>query len=334
MVTLREYLYGPWQESTRGDKLGLSAWVNLILSISESIEQHVLDASRDVDLRDRLRALKVVFASANGQDELWQAAGEFSALIRICQDRVAQTARAHRQDVYRILMTLSEALLLLAAGSTRTVGRLKQLEVSLERATSLNDMASLKSTLADLLALVREEARQERTASQRERNALEQQVKQIRTETAWLRSDLPGREEAVTMLERLSQSTSPPEFPQFCVVVFVLGRLKEIIRRYGDSSANDLVAELVHKRINFPERDPIAFRWSAETVLICLRWTDGLEKLNALIEPQIGNPFEHRIFLGARVAVLRVGLHWVVLPVRTPAVSLVDAIDRFAGGHA
>ncbi len=304
-------------------------WVNLIFKMTHSVEQHILDSPTEVDLRDRLRAFRTTFEAAAGEDDLRRAADEFAALVTIYRERVSQTARAQSQDLYRILATLNEALLLLAAGSTRTVGRLKQLEVSLERATSLNDMAALKSKLADILVLVREDVQEERSESQRERNAVEQQVRQLRSGAPWLRLDVPGRNEAIAMIERLSQSERPP----FFVVVFVLHRIREIVRRYGDAAARDLVSELVHRRITFPDREPAPFRWSSEAVLVFVRWEDGPEHLNALIEPQIENPFEHRLLLGARVALLRVGLHWVVLPVGGQPATLVDAIDRFVGGH-
>ena len=152
-------------------------------------------------------------------------------------------------------------------------------------------------------------------------------------EPLWLRSDLSGWEFAIANIERLSQQPGTPGENQYCAVVFVLARLQEIIRRYGDSAANDLVAELVHRRINFPEGDLIAFRWSPEATVICIRCSDGLERLNAFIEPQLETPFEYRLFLGTRVAVLRVGLNWVVLPVVGPATRLVEQIDRFVGGN-
>jgi hypothetical protein len=334
MVTLRKYLYGPWRANAAGEQTNLQAWVNLVLRMADSVEEYVLGAAADGDLREKLRSVRTILQSSEGEGATEQAADEFSVLVRSYRDRAAQTARAQSHDLYRILTTLNEALLLLAAGSTRTVGRLKQLETALERATSLNDMAALKSKLAGILTLVREEALQEHAESQRERSAIEQQIKQIRRGATWLRSDLPGRDEAIAAIGRLSQELPPPGEDQFFLVIFVLARLQEIVRRYGESAASDLVADLVHRRVNLPEGDRLAFRWSPEATVIAVRWGDGLEKLNELIEPQIETPFEHRLFLGSRLAVLRVGLNWVVLPVSRPAALLVEQIDRFIGGNA
>ena len=309
------------------------SWRDLLLRLTDSVERYVLGAGADADLRDNLRPVRTAFESAPASVDLVDAAEQFSAVLKNSRERADQVARAQSHDLYRILTTLNEALLLLAAGSTRTVSRLKQLEVSLERATSLNDMAALKSKLSEILTLVREDAHKERVELQRDRDKVERQIQQVRRGPVWLRPELPGREEAISRMERLSASADPPGSVQHAVAVFVLGRIREIVGRYGDSAADNLVAELLHRRIQFPEADPMAFRWSTQVLAICLRCTDGLDRLNALIEPQIENPFEHRVFLGARVAVLRVGLHWVVLPVTGPAISLAEQIDRFAGEH-
>jgi hypothetical protein len=329
MVTLHKYLYGPWKPNTEAQDSALQAWVELVLRITDGVDEHVLHGAAEVDLREGLKSIRAACQSAARAGDLIRAADEFSALVKSYRARVEQTARSQSQDLHRILTTLNEALLLLAAGSTRTVGRLKQLETSLERATNLNDMAALKSKLAEILTSIREEVRQERAESQLERGGIERQIKQIRRSAAWLRAELPGREEAAAMIDRVSVESHP-----YCLVVFVLGRIREIIARYGETAANDLVAELAHRRISFPSGDTRAFRWSREAVVICLRWSDGPEMLSALLEPQVTAQFEHRLFLGARVAVLRVGLHWVVLPVSGPAAAIVEQIDRFAGADA
>jgi hypothetical protein len=333
MVTLRKYLYGPWQANAPQEELTPRSWRDLLLRITNSAEQHVLGADTDADLRDNLKSVRTTFDSAPAEVDLKRAAEEFAAVLKNFRERADQTARAQSHDLYRILTTLNEALLLLAAGSTRTVSRLKQLEVSLERVTTLNDIAALRSGLTEILTLVREDARRERVDLQRDLTKIERQIKDVRSGPVWLRSELPGREEAISRMERLSESSDPAGPVPHAAAVFVLGRIREIVRRYGDSAADNLVAELLHRRIQFSEADPMAFRWSPEVLVICLRCPDGVDRLNALIEPQIETPFEHRVFLGARVAVLRVGLHWVVLPVTRPATSLAEQIDRFAGEH-
>jgi hypothetical protein len=337
MVTLRKYLYGPWRESTSAAELP-SRWRDLALHVTGAIEQYLLAAPPDADLRVRFQSVKASFESLPADADLLPAAEQFSAVLRTFRERADQTARAQSHDLYRILTTLNEALLLLAAGSTRTVGRLKQLEVSLERATTLNDIAALKSQLSEILTFVREDARKEAAESLRDRAQIAQQIHQVRGGSLWLRAELPGRKEAIAQMGRLSQQLSgssvSPESVPCAVVVFVLGRIREIVKRYGDSAADELIAELLHRRIQFPDSDPQAFRWSPDVVTICLSCPEGLDRLNAFIEPQVEAPFEHRVFLGARVAVLRVALQWVVLPVSEPLVSLVEQIDRFAGEHA
>jgi hypothetical protein len=334
MVTLKKYLYAPWQASAPGEGSNHQAWVSLVLEMMGAVEQQVLNAPSDRDLREALKAVRGTFEQGSEEDELFRAADDFSTLLKRYRERVTHAARAQSNDIYRILAMVNEALLLLAAGSTRTVGRLKQLEHSLERATSLNDIAALKSKLSEILTAVRDDVRREREESRQERETMDQQMQHLRQEARCLTSDLPGREEATAMVEQILQSADPQGGSEFCFVVFVLGRLREIVRRYGDSAANDLVRELVHRRLKFPDLDVSAFRWSPEAVLIGLRWTEGLERLNAFIEPLAPSQFEHRLFLGARAAVLRIGIHWVALPAMGGAAELIYQIDGFARGKA
>ncbi|MGH7488904.1 MAG: hypothetical protein ACREMY_25375, partial [bacterium] len=204
-----------------------------------------------------------------------------------------------------MLTMLNEALLLLASGSERTVGRLKRLEVSLDRAGTIQEITTLKSKLAEVVIFLREESERERVESIASLSSMDEQLREVRESAAWLRLDLPGREEAVAALQ------SPAE--GVAAAVFVLDRLRLIATRYGEEAARDLVQELVSKCIKplAPESKP--YRWSADAILLLIPHAPDLNAVNAKIAREADGTFEHKVFAGARVATLKVNLRWVVM---------------------
>jgi GGDEF domain-containing protein len=323
MLTLGEYLNArrrnapPAAEPAPGPD---PAWLEFASSLVHSINSHALAPDEHSDLRQRLLALS---SSLSGAANLSQPANSFDETMREFQERFEKSARSQSQDMYKMLTMLNEALLLLASGSERTVGVLKQLEHSLDRASTIQEMTTLKSKLGEVVVFLREESKREREESVASLCAMDEQLREVRESATWLRLDLPGREEAAAALENPGESVA--------AAVFVLDRLRLIATRYGEEAAGDLVQELVNKRIKPLAAESKPFRWSADAILLLIPQAADLSAVNAKIAREADTTFEHKVFAGARVATLKINLRWVVM--RVAAGSAAD-IDRFIEGAA
>ena len=238
MLTLSEYLYARERKADPAIVGGVPAgagWLDFTTSLLASVNTHALAPDEHADLRERLLALS---ASLSGAPDLSQPASSFDETMREFRERFEKSLRSQSQDMYKMLTMLNEALLLLASGSERTVGVLKQLEVSLDRASTIQEIATLKSKLTEVVHFLREESKREREESHASLSSMDEQLREVRESAGWLRFDLPGREEAVAALRSLTAAGSGS---RHFAAVFVLDRLRMIAARYGEEAARDLV---------------------------------------------------------------------------------------------
>lgn len=338
MLTLSEYLYarGRKAQSTEPapavppepdpETVSLEFAASLIAGVS----RHVMAPPEHADLREKLSQASGALPKTRNQRE---SGAVFDAALREFQTRAEKTSKGQQQDMYKMLTMLNEALMLLASGSERTVSILKQLEVSLERAATIQDVTTLRSKLSEVVRFLREESRKEREQSEASVTSMDQQLREVRESITWLRLDLPGREEALAALQAVAAEnvTAAGDGRNPLAAVFVLDRLRAITARYGEDTVRDLVQELVSKHIRPLASESQPFRWSDDAVLLLMPQSPGVEEVNAKITRDADRPFEHKIFAGARVATLRVNMRWVVMPVAA-GTTLNEDIDRFVEG--
>ncbi|HLJ16728.1 MAG TPA: hypothetical protein VKV15_19690 [Bryobacteraceae bacterium] len=328
MVTLNEYLYGRWRKGDPSDPpQPATAWPDFAASVVTSVAGHVLEGDSHADLRQELEALKEALRCNPNPIDLSQSANGFDGFMREFRTRFDKACRSQGHDMYKMLAMLNEALLLLASGSERTVGRLKQLEVSLERTATIHDITTLKSKLAEIVQFVREESRRERQESQAAVSTLDDEIRVARETITWLKLDLPDRDEAMAAMQTLSATGGRNPF----AAVFVLDRLPAIAERYGDEATGDLVQELVHKRIRPLATGSPPYRWSANAILLLIPHAPDITQINERIAREASDSFEYKIFVGARIATLRIHFRWVVMPALGSA-TLAEDIEAFVKG--
>jgi hypothetical protein len=269
-------------------------------------------------LSDSLRAADRPPASSEAFDRSVQ---EFH---RRCED----AAQAQCSDLRRMLAGMNEALIILAAGSDRSLDALRQMEMTLGHAATLNDISSLKSKVNEVIRLVSQETARVRDESPRAISEMNKQIAAAKDAFHLAPPEYPDRERAVAAM------TEAAGEHQGAVAVFVLQRLQAIVMRYGKETARELLNTLIHERIQPFAPEAQAFAWSDDTAVLFIPVASNFANLKQEVRSKPEIPFEHRFISGGRAATLKGSLRGNVLPVRQPVSQTVFDIDLFARSAA
>jgi hypothetical protein len=326
MVTLKPYLDAIGRKSKRADAAPLPGqWPEFATALVDSVSRYVLDGEPYRDIREDLRLLSESLRSA-GQPPASSEA--FDRSIQEFRRRFEDASQAQCSDMRRMLASMNEALIILAAGSDRTLGALRQMEMTLEHAATLNDISSLKSKVNEVIRLVAQETAQ-RDDSSRAIAEMHNQITAAQNTFHVAPREYPDRESAV-----VAMTEGVHEKDGGAVAVFVLQRLPAIVARYGKDTARELLHTMIRDRIHPLAPETQAFAWSDDTALLVLPagTTSGI--LQDQIRSRSEIPFEHRFVSGGRLATLKGSLRATVLSVRQPVSQTVCDIDLFARSAA
>lgn len=327
MVTLKPYLEAMRKKQECADAAALPGpWPEFATALVDSVSRYVLDGEPYRDIRDDLQLLSENLRAAERPPSSSEA---FDRSVQEFRRRCEDVSQAQCSDLRRMLGSMNEALIILASGSDRSLDALRQMEMTLEHAATLNDISSLKSRVNDVIRLVSQETVRQREESPRAIAEMNDAITAARKTFHAAPAEYPDRERAVTaMTEAVAQSAGS------IVAVFVLQRLPAITVRYGKDTARDVVHNLIRDRIHPLAPDSQAFAWSDDTALLVVPagTTSGSIKDQIRAKPEI--PFEHRFVAGGRLAALKGSLRASVLGIRQPVSQTVCDIDTFARSAA
>ncbi len=330
MITLRRYLDAVNRPQRRGEPVesvrDAPPWPEFTAAIVDCVSRYVLDGEPYGDIREDLRILNETIRSAAQPPD--PAAG-FERPIEEFRRRANEASRNQFREMTRMLATMNEALLLLAAGSDRTVGALKQMETTLEHASKLNDISSLKSKVNEVVAAISRETVREREDSARAISTLQQQISAARSTFSSIGAEFADREHAIGVFR---QALAPGARPSMACV-FVLQRIRAIVARYGKEAAVELLHELIRARIQPLAPESASFLWSEDSAVLLIENPD-LSVLKDQIRAQVEPPFEHRLVAGGRLVTLNASVRSVLLPIHDSPEFMAAEIDRFVSGGA
>ena len=338
MVTLKPYLEAMRKKSERADAAPVpppappsppspvaAPWPEFATALVDSVTRHVLDGEPYRDIRDDLRLLSESIRSA---DQPPSSSEAFDRSVQEFRRRCDDASHAQCSDMRRMLSSMNEALIMLAAGSDRSLDALRQMEMTLELAATLNDISSLKSKVNDVIRLVSQETVRVRDESPRAISEMNKHIAAARDAFHVAPPEYPDRERAVaTMTEGSSERPG-------AVAVFVLQRLHAIVMRYGKDAARALVHTLIRDHIQPFAPNAQAFAWSDETAVLLIADPTHLATLRQEIRSKAEIPFEHRFVAGGRLATLKGSLRATVLAMQEPVSQTVCEIDVFARSAA
>jgi len=144
--------------------------------ILEDINQFVLRGDAGASLRPQLLLVKDALRPDLKADEASLAADSVSSILAAHHASSQRAGAEQLVEAQHIFAMLNQALVILAEGNDRGVSRLVTIQDSLQRAATMHDIASMKTSLADTVQFIIAEAAQERETAARELGRFETEV--------------------------------------------------------------------------------------------------------------------------------------------------------------
>ena len=327
MVTLKPYLEAMRKKQECPAAAAIPGpWPEFATALVDSVSRYVLDGDSYRDIRDDLRLLSESLRAAGQPPSSSEA---FDRSVQEFRRRCEDASQAQCSDLRRMLASMNEALIILASGSDRSLDALRQMEMTLEHAATLNDISSLKSKVNDVIRLVSQETVRQRDEYPLAIAEMNNTITAARTAFHAAQAEYPDRERAVTAM-----TNTVKEAAGSMVAAFVLQRLPAITVRYGKDTARELVHNLIRDRIHPLAPEAQAFAWSEDTALLVVAAGATSASLKDQIRAKPEIPFEHRFVAGGRLATLKGSLRASVLVIRQPVSQTVCEIDIFARSAA
>lgn len=279
------------------------------------------------DLSQELDTLRDGLQPDSGAETLASAAKRFSGLLHAFRERLRQADQERAEDFRKVLAILNEAFSNLNTGGDRSDVRLRKLESSLQDATRIDDLRSLKIHLFQTLQFVRKEAEKAREERREALQALGNQITEVHKSAARFRVGLAGRDEALTELAScLKQNESGTNL---YVALFVADSLPALRARHGNEIADGLLDELARTEIQALAPEGKIFCWAPHAVLLVWRSKEDRDKVRKLGN-QLKTPFQYGASVGTRVATFSIALRSLIMQAGEALEQITSHLDQFA----
>ncbi len=232
-----------------------------------------------------------------------------------------------RNELLRILATLNEAMTMAMSGSDRAISRLEHVKENLDRTAKVKDLQAIRGEIHALTRMVEQEAEKEKAEKDRAVSELGPQYAVIRSVADQYATAVNSRPAALQDYEARAASGRR----HFCLIL-VLERMRLVTARYGPAIVEEIIEGLTRKRLRLIPEASEAYRWNDDTLIVFLERDADTAAVTKQVNSLADTIYEHKAFLGNRVATLQVNLRWVVLPVRPDSAAFVTETDRFAQG--
>ncbi len=331
-LSLEKYLYGSAKPGASGAAPVDNAYCQLAQDILGSIGRSVLSGEAFEDLALEVEGLRRALGGNAPRELLVEIAGRFEHLASSYRERLTRTDQERSEDFRKALTILNEALTHLAAGSERSEICFTKLEESLQTAVRVNDLRTLKLQLAEVLKFVRQQSEQESRQRQGALLDLTEQIREANDSASRFGASLPGRDQAIAALAE-SMRTGPGGDATLYAALFVADALGALRGRHGSQVSDGLLEDLSRKNILGILPDGKMFRWSANAVLAIWHSEGELAWVSNHIANACKTPFDHRAFVGTRVATFSIPVRSVTMIARGDLHEIVPDLDRFEAGR-
>jgi len=340
MVSIRKYLEMRNPASTPGPSgpLTRTVPVSLCTGILNHIGAYILPGETAVELNARLENILSELAG----DVNETAAERIDHLVRSAlaahAARQRETAQRLAIETQHVVGVLNHALMALVGGSERSVSRLKRIQDSLQRTAQIRDVDALRNSLGEAMKLIEDETRHEEEHSQRDLAAFESEVVKVRENLfANTIRRLPGRSEALLSLTEILASLESGA--SLCLVAQAFDNFRAVSQRYGPEPIDEIFFQAIRERIQPLSPIGSSWQWSPSCIVSAFIKDWGVTELQSEVAEISRNPLLHRMRLGSRTAVLKVGMSHLAVIATTAAPqrrgvidpAVIEQIDRFAG---
>jgi hypothetical protein len=329
MISIRKYLDRTDKPHDSNQDSETSGLYSLYSALLDDLDQRILTKSRFHSLNARFAEIRAEVSPDLGEAEAAGLASRSSAVLADYEKALQQQATSAAIEMQHIVGMLNQALMVLAGGSERSLSRLKNIQTSLEKASYLQDIVALKSSLSDTMQFVREETIREQQSAAREKELFEKDLAKAKEFLELTRSGLLGREDGRRALAGILREI--PSGMAVYAVAFVFERMQSVIQRYGPEVAEEMMMLLIKERLQALAPDVPAYRWNPSSVVAFVVTEPDLAGLRARAEALNRAQLVHRAAVGSRTAVLTLKPSCLVIEAAGRPDVLVEELDRFTG---
>jgi hypothetical protein len=329
-LSLEKYLYAAQQKSSGAavaEAEPALGYFDLSRKILTSVGSSFFIGEALADLSQELDTLREGLRPDSGAETLAASAKHFSFILHAFRERLRQADQERAEDFRKVLAILNEAFANLNTGGDRSDVRLRKLESSLQDATRIDDLRSLKTHLSQTLQFVRKEAEKEREERREALQALGNQISDVHKSASRFRVGLAGRDEALSELAAsLNQNESDTNL---YLALFVADAVPALRARHGNEIADGLLDELGRKEIQALAPEGKIFCWAPHAVLLVWRSAEDRDKVRKL-GSQLKTPFQYGASVGTRVATFSIALRSLIMQAGGALEQITTHLDQFA----
>lgn len=327
LLSLEKYLYAPRNGPDIDRKPeAVTGYFGFSSSVLETVRSALIgealaDIARNLDsLREKLRP-------DHDPSALNEFAQRFDDLYAQVRDRLKRADQERAEDFRKVLGTLSEAVAYLSSGSQASGSRFQKLQDSLQLATKMEDLGTLRTHLSKVLLNIRQEATHERQQTRGILEFFDTQIRDSEQAASRFGIRMALRQEAIADMNSALHDTGANG--TVYATLFVLDTLKQLIALHGSDISDKLLQEFARKEIQPLAPDGKVFRWSPTSVLLLWRSEKSHEQLRDSANTA-KSLFEYRTLVGNRLVTFKVAVRSLLLHMRGAFDDILCNLDNFA----
>lgn len=254
--------------------------------------------------------------------EVLVVAGEAAKAFEDYSYQTTRYIQVQSTELTNMISMLTSTIATISASSETAISQLAKVEKRIEHVGNANDLALVRSELADCLALVRQEALRQREETRGTIHALQRGVSDVQQKMrevgAGAQGDpqpllrdpatgLPGRADAEDFLLQVRRK------PNHFVAILPVDRFSLIHSRFG-SEAGDNVARFLAQHISgHVQPSDKLFRWSANAFVLVVERAATPDTVRADLSRFASNKLEFTLEHHGREILLPISSSWVML---------------------
>jgi GGDEF domain-containing protein len=235
---------------------------------------------------------------------------------------VTEANDEQRRRMQSMVSMLTETITEISGQSDASVVLLQGIEQQIERASSLEDIGSLRDSLASCLTAVKE-------ATVQQRKATLSAVERLRDHAQRAPQQADGSAAPVLADSGATRGQEEAEY----VAAFKLQRAEHILTRFGEGARDQMLAAMDEGLKSVQGPNDRLMRWKGPAFVMFLSSPDTLFETRRRLSAAVVKIGQLHIELGKNSALLAVGVEWIVFPqARYSSLDLVFAeVDSFLG---
>ena len=292
----------------------LQASLQLGRLLLEAISTHLVPGS-EADSQAFRKSLQGLVHQLDGFPKSLDLLDVASTAIEAIERYSEQTAtylREQNEQMRAMLAMLTDTVADISGQADLSVARLQVIEQKIEQASRLEDIRSLSSTMEGCLISLREAAALQRKQSTKTVARLQQQIEHTRGRMNKRNEPLSADIADIDLVPEQTEDSPPVETAY--VAAFKLQRSEHIASRFGQNAKHEMLS-LVSQRLKevLGPKDRL-LRWRGASFVMFIQTSSPIQEIRSLLTQATARTGNHYIEVGAKSALLSVGVDWILFP--------------------